>query len=108
TRVGCSRRPAMGVPDEWPSRRGNPSDRTRLTGRLTNFPPRLSAWPPRSFRLVANPEGEATLPRKSAANRTRHMLVLAGSFTNASDGQPLAALGVNPRPLELKKKDDET
>jgi hypothetical protein len=34
TRVGCLRRPAMGVPDEWPSRRGNPSDRTRLTGRL--------------------------------------------------------------------------
>ena len=24
----------MDVPDEWPSRRGNPSDRTRLTGRL--------------------------------------------------------------------------
>ena len=34
TRVDCSRRSAMGVPDEWPSRRGNPSDRTRLTGRL--------------------------------------------------------------------------
>ncbi len=34
TRVDCSRRSAMGVPDEWPSRRGNPPDRTRLTGRL--------------------------------------------------------------------------
>ncbi len=34
TRVDCSRRPAMDVPDEWPSRRGNPPDRTRLTGRL--------------------------------------------------------------------------
>ena len=34
-RVGCSRRLAIGVPDEWPSR-GNP-DRTRLIGRLT-FP----------------------------------------------------------------------
>jgi hypothetical protein len=33
-RVDCSRRSAMGVPDEWPSRRGNSPDRTRLTGRL--------------------------------------------------------------------------
>ena len=34
TRVGCLRRPAMGAPDEWPSRRRKPSDRTRLTGQL--------------------------------------------------------------------------
>ncbi len=36
-RVGCLRRSAMGVPDEWPSRRGNSPDRTRLTGRLVLF-----------------------------------------------------------------------
>jgi hypothetical protein len=34
-RVGCLRRRASGVPDEWPSRRGDPPDRTRLIGRLT-------------------------------------------------------------------------
>ena len=34
TRVGCLRRLAMGVPDEWPSRRRKPPDRTRLTGQL--------------------------------------------------------------------------
>ena len=35
-RVGCSRRPATGVPEEWPSRRGDEPRpyRTRLTGRL--------------------------------------------------------------------------
>ena len=35
-RVGCSRRPATGVPEEWPSRRGDKPRpyRTRLTGRL--------------------------------------------------------------------------
>src|SRR5262249_20418399 len=40
-RVGCSRRCASGVPDEWPSRRGDPPDRTRLIGRLTPLAPRL-------------------------------------------------------------------
>jgi len=34
-RVGCTRRAATRVPDEWPSRGGNPAHRTRLTGRLT-------------------------------------------------------------------------
>jgi hypothetical protein len=35
-RVGCSRRSATGVPEEWPSRRGDKPRpyRTRLTGRL--------------------------------------------------------------------------
>ena len=35
-RVGCLRRPATGVPEEWPSRRGDKPRpyRTRLTGRL--------------------------------------------------------------------------
>ncbi len=33
-RVGCSRRPAMAAPDEWPSRSFRAPDRTRLTGRL--------------------------------------------------------------------------
>jgi len=37
-RVGCSRRLATGVPEEWPSRRGQPRpSRTRLTGRLALF-----------------------------------------------------------------------
>jgi hypothetical protein len=34
TRVGCYRRLATAVADEWPSRRGNPPNRTRLTDRL--------------------------------------------------------------------------
>src|SRR5215813_3641266 len=34
SRVGRARRPATGVPEEWPSRDGNVPDRTRLTGRL--------------------------------------------------------------------------
>ena len=33
-RVGCARRPATGVPEEWPSRGGKPPYRTRLTGQL--------------------------------------------------------------------------
>jgi hypothetical protein len=36
-RVGSSRRPATGRPEEWPSRGGSPLDRIRLTG-----PPRIS------------------------------------------------------------------
>ena len=35
TRVGCTRRLARGVPDEWPSRRRKSPNRTRLTGQLT-------------------------------------------------------------------------
>ena len=42
TRVGCLRRLAMGAPDEWPSRRGNPPDRTRLTGQLAISLPALA------------------------------------------------------------------
>ena len=34
-RVGCRRRPATGVPDEWPSSAVRRMDRTRLTGHLT-------------------------------------------------------------------------
>ena len=37
TRVGCTRRLAIGVPDEWPSRRRKSPNRTRLTGQLTLF-----------------------------------------------------------------------
>src|SRR5271165_6195346 len=39
-RVGCLRRPATGVPEEWPSRRGDEPRpyRTRLTGRLALLP----------------------------------------------------------------------
>jgi len=33
-RVGCRRRPATGVPDEWPSSAVRRMDRTRLTGHL--------------------------------------------------------------------------
>jgi len=36
-RVGCARRPATGVPEEWPSKGGNALDRTRLTGHLALF-----------------------------------------------------------------------
>src|SRR5262245_48520789 len=34
SRVGRARRPATGVPEEWPYRGGNALDRTRLTGHL--------------------------------------------------------------------------
>ena len=37
TRVDCLRRLVTNVPDEWPSRRGNSPNRTRLTGRLVLF-----------------------------------------------------------------------
>jgi hypothetical protein len=33
-RIGCSRQGAIRAPEEWPSRRGNAPNRTRLTGRL--------------------------------------------------------------------------
>src|SRR5262245_38196030 len=34
SRVGRARRPATGVPEEWPYKGGNALDRTRLTGHL--------------------------------------------------------------------------
>ena len=99
-RVGCSRRRASGVPDEWPSRRGNPPDRTRLIGRLT--PERLAhrilrslakraqrarpsawpeAWPP--ARLGGRAErapllkDHAPFMRKLPARRCRNFAVRA-------------------------------
>src|SRR5687767_336852 len=36
-RVGCLRGGAIRLLDEWPHRRGNPPDRTRLTDPLTFF-----------------------------------------------------------------------
>ncbi len=46
-RVGCLRRPATGVPEEWPSRReprGSRPYRTRLTGRLADFRVGSGQW----------------------------------------------------------------
>ena len=33
-RVGCTRCPVTGIPDEWSSNASNRMDKTRLTGRL--------------------------------------------------------------------------
>ena len=63
-RVGCSRRPATAVPEEWPSRAQNRAPyRTRLTGRLA----------PHS----GHPEGlkpAGITPRKRTSQRILHAL----------------------------------
>ena len=58
-RVGCLRRLATGVPEEWsprPCSRGHGPYRTRLTGRLTFFP-----------RQVPRPRALASAPQRTSA-----------------------------------------
>jgi hypothetical protein len=84
-RVGCSKRRATGVPEEWPSRVGpRPAPhRTRLTGRLIREggpAPQRAGPPPVSLAsLIPDPDTTPT------AWRTRGTIPGAASVARASE-----------------------
>ena len=87
-RVGCSRRPATGVPEEWPSRRGDEPRpyRTRLTGRLAFA---LLLVQTRSKRSPTSPHDAAVQPEKAIMLRADkvvpagHLVWLSGRHGGA-------------------------
>ena len=73
-RVGCRRRPATGVPDEWPSSAVRRMDRTRLTGHLVlSFPDRSKAMTVSRHRpdqMRSNHEQQISRARQWIARNT--------------------------------------
>lgn len=99
----------MDVPDEWPSRRGNPPDRTRLTGRLTDFSPVLTgrALTPRNF--VEALAGARAFQRGCApATKRRTGLIGLDFLVSRAEANLWPHWALTHVFSNAKKKDDET
>jgi hypothetical protein len=115
-RVGCKRRCASSVPDEWPPRRGNPALQNpayRPTGsfpvareRQGVFGGRPSQWPGRGAvsRLVIHPQCQLRVAMRSCASpasRRSSSLSPSGSVTSC----PARSSSITTAPSAIQPPD---